>query len=85
MSFSEAGIIAAVFALTYLFFVGGKIIQWDLSGFQPENRKQAKCKKMLGQRHPPFSGANLRRNLRKTFENILLPLAKADICFQGRQ
>lgn len=78
MSFSEAWIIAAVFALTYLFFVGGKIIQWDLSGFQPENRKQAKCKKMLGQRTPPFSNANLRRNLRKSFENILLPLAKAD-------
>lgn len=78
MSFSEAGIIAAVFALTYLFFVGGKIIQWDLSGFQPENRKQAKCKKMLGQRHPPFSGANLRRGIRKSVEKILLPLGKAD-------
>ena len=78
MSFSEAGIMAAAVALIYLFFVGGKIIEWDRSGFQPEKRKRAKCKKMLGQRHPPFSGANLRRNLRKAFENILLPLAKAD-------
>ena len=33
---------------------------------------------MLSQHNPPLSGANLRRSIRRSFENILLPLGKAD-------
>lgn len=78
MSFSDAWIMAAAVALIYLFYVGSKILDFDFSCFQPENRKRAKCKKMLSQHNPPLSGANLRRSIRRSFENILLPLGKAD-------
>ena len=44
MSFSDAWIMAAAVALIYLFYVGSKILDFDFSCFQPENRKNISIK-----------------------------------------
>ncbi len=78
MEISEALFMAASVAAIYLYFMIRNVAQFDFSARQPENRKQAKCIKMLAYRDTPLQGANLRRNLRKAFEKILIPLSRAD-------
>lgn len=78
MSIYSSFIMAAFFTLLYIFYIGVKIIDVDFSCFLPNNSKKAMRKKLLAQRNTPLQGANLRRDIRKAFENILVPLGKAN-------
>lgn len=74
----EAFWLAAVVAVLYTVFIGGKLIELDFSSLDPKNQKAGKLKRLLAERATPLEGTGLRRNIRKAFERVLIPLGKAD-------
>ena len=78
MNLSEALLIAAAIAVSCACFIGEKIIKVDFSGFLPKNRKSERMKKLLIPRETPLQGEKLHGNIRKSFEQVLIPLGKAD-------
>lgn len=78
MNLSEALLIAAAIAVSCACFIGEKIIKVDFSGFLPKNRKSERMKKLLIPRETPLQGERLHGNIRKSFEQVLIPLGKAD-------
>ena len=78
MNIWEAFLLAAAFTLVCAGYVGKKVIGIDLSGLLPKNWKRAKRKRLLAERRTPLQGAGLRDNIKKSFENVLLPLGRAD-------
>lgn len=55
-----------------------KSYQNRLSGLLPKNWKRAKRRRLLAERRTPLQGAGLRDDIKKSFENVLLPLGRAD-------
>ena len=78
MSLSDAFWLAAAFAVLCAYYIGEKIIDIDFSCFLAKNRKKAKYKRLLAKRATPLADMGLRRNIRSAFENVLIPLGKAD-------
>lgn len=78
MDIWEAFMLAAAFTASCVGFVGKKIIEIDLSGILPKNWKRAKRKRLLAERSTPLQGAGLHNDIKKSFEQVLLPLGKAD-------
>lgn len=78
MSLSEALLIAIAVTAIYAYFIGEKIVKIDFSCLQPKNLKSAKLKRLLYNRNTPLQGADLHGDIKHAFENILIPLAKAD-------
>ena len=78
MSLSEAFWIAAAVTVLCAWFIGEKLLDFDLSGLLPENLKRAKLKRLLAERNTPLQGAGLHGDIKEEFEKILLPLGKAD-------
>ena len=78
MSLSDALWMAIAVTAICAYFVGKNIIKVDFSGLQPKNLKRAKLKRLLYDRNTPLQGVGLRGDIKRAFENILIPLAKAD-------
>ena len=74
MSFWDAASMAAAITIALIGFAANKIIDMDFSGLLKRNWKSTKCKKMLAQRKGPWQGTNVQGEIRKTFDEILLPL-----------
>ena len=78
MDLSAALIIAASFAILCTFSIGKRILTIDFSEYSSKNSKKAKLKRLLAKKDTPLSGSKIRRDIRKAFERILIPLGKAD-------
>ncbi len=78
MSMSDAFWIAAAVTIIIAYFIGEKLLDFDLSGILPQNLKPAKLKRLRAKRETPLQGMGLHGDIREEAEKILLPLAKAD-------
>ena len=78
MDLSVALIIAASFAVLCTFYIGKGILTIDFSEYGFKNVKKAKLKRLLTKRETPLHGSKIRRDMRKAFEGVLIPLGKAD-------
>ncbi len=78
MNIWEAFLLASAFTLACAGYVGEKVIEIDLSGLLPKNWKRAKRKRLLTKRSTPLEGAGLHNDIKKSFEQVLLPLYRAD-------
>ena len=79
MHILSALIIAAVASALFLLFVVGIVVYHNFSQiFSPENSKKARFKRLLTQESTPLHSSGLRREIRKAFERVLVPLGKAD-------
>ena len=78
MGLSEAMLLAFATTIICAFAIAEKIIDIDFEQFMPENLKKAKMKRMLAKRETPMQGARLQKDIKDSFENVLLPLGKAD-------
>ena len=78
MSMSDAFWIAAAVTVIIAYFIGEKLLDFDLSGILPQNLKPAKLKRLRAERDTPLHGTGLHGDVREEAEKILLPLAKAD-------
>ena len=78
MGLSVSLIIAASFAVLCTFYIGRMIIAADFSEYLPENFKKAKLKRLLAKKGTPLQDSKIRRDIRKAFEGVLIPLGKAD-------
>lgn len=78
MDLSISLFIAASFAVLCTFYIGKSILTIDFSEYSSKNSKKAKLKRLLAKKDTPLSGSKIRRDIRKAFERILIPLGKAD-------
>ena len=78
MDLSVALIIAASFAILCTFYIGKRILTIDFSEYCSKNSKKAKLKRLLAKRETPLHDSKIRRDIRKAFEGILIPLGNAD-------
>lgn len=78
MGLSEAMLFAFAATIICAFAIAEKIIDIDFAQFMPENLKKAKMKRILAKRKTPLQGARLQKDIKDSFENVLLPLGKAD-------
>ena len=78
MDLSVALFIAASFAVLCTSYIGKRILTIDLSEYCSKNSKKAKRERLLAKRETPLHDAKIRREMRKAFEGVLIPLAKAD-------
>ena len=78
MGLSEAMLFAFAATIICAFAIAEKIIDIDFAQFMPENLKKAKMKRILAKRETPLQGARLQKDIKDSFENVLLPLGKAD-------
>lgn len=78
MDLSISLFIAAAFAVLCTFYIGKSILTIDFSEYSSKNSKKAKLKRLLAKKDTPFSDSKIRRDIRKAFERILIPLGKAD-------
>ena len=78
MDLSAALFIAASFAVLCTSYIGKRILTIDLSEYCSKNSKKAKRERLLAKRETPLHDAKIRREMRKAFEGVLIPLAKAD-------
>lgn len=78
MDLSEAMMFAFAATIICAFAIAEKIIDIDFAQFMPENLKKAKMKRILAKRETPLQGARLQKDIKDSFENVLLPLGKAD-------
>ena len=78
MALSVALFIAASFAVLCTSYIGKRILTIDLSEYCSKNSKEAKRERLLAKRETPLHDAKIRREMRKAFEGVLIPLAKAD-------
>jgi len=78
MDLSISLFIAASFAVLCTFYIGKSILTIDFSEYSSKNSKKAKLKRLLAKKDTPLSDSKIRRDIRKAFERILIPLGKAD-------
>ena len=78
MDLSISLFIAASFAVLCTFYIGKSILTIDFSEYSSKNSKKAKLKRLLAKREPPLHDSKIRKDIRKAFERILIPLGKAD-------
>ena len=79
MNILTALIIAAAASVLFLLFVVGIVVYHNFSQIcSPENAKKARLKRLLTQESTPLHSSGLRREIRKAFERVLVPLSKAD-------
>lgn len=78
MDLSISLFIAAAFAVLCTFYIGKSILTIDFSEYSSKNSKKAKLKRLLAKKGTPISDSKIRRDIRKAFERILIPLGKAD-------
>ena len=78
MDLSISLFIAASFAVLCTFYIGKSILTIDFSEYSSKNSKKAKLKRILAKKDTPLSDSKIRRDIRKAFERILIPLGKAD-------
>ena len=78
MDLSISLFIAAAFALLCTFYIGKSILTIDFSEYSSKNSKKAKLKRLLAKRETPIHDSKIRKDIRKAFERILIPLGKAD-------
>ena len=78
MGLSEAMLFAFAATIICVFAIAEKIIDIDFEQFMPKNLKKAKMKRILAKRETPLQGARLQKDIKDSFENVLLPLGKAD-------
>lgn len=78
MDLSVSLCIAAAFAILCTFYIGKSILVMDFSEYLPKNLKKAKLERLLAKRETPLQNSKLRKDIRKAFERVLIPLGKAD-------
>lgn len=78
MGLSETMMFAFAATIICAFAIAEKIIDIDFAQFMPKNLKKAKMKRILAKRETPLQGARLQKDIKDSFENVLLPLGKAD-------
>ena len=78
MDLSVSLCIAASFAILCTFYIGKSILVMDFSEYLPKNLKKAKLKRLLAKRETPLQDSKIRKDIRKAFERVLIPLGKAD-------
>ena len=78
MDLSISLFIATAFAVLCTFYIGKSILTIDFSEYSSKNSKKAKLKRLLAKKDTPISDSKIRRDIRKAFERILIPLGKAD-------
>lgn len=78
MNAREAMFMAAIVTIAYLYSLGEKIIKVDLTGLLPKNRKSAKRRRLMKERGTPLQGVPLPKEIRTSFEKVLIPLAKGE-------
>lgn len=78
MDLSVALIIAASFAILCTFHIGKRILTIDFSEYSSKNSKKAKLERLLVKKGTPLQNSKIRRDIRKAFERILIPLGNAD-------
>lgn len=78
MDLSISLFIAASFAVLCTFYIGKSILTIDFSEYSSKNSKKAKLKRLLAKKDTPISDSKIRKDIRKAFERILIPLGKAD-------
>ena len=78
MDLSVSLFIAASFAILCTVYIGKRILTIDLSEYCSKNSKKAKLERLLAKKDTPLQNLKIRRDIRKAFEKILIPLGKAD-------
>ena len=78
MDLSVALIIAASFAILCTLHIGKRILTIDFSEYSSKNSKKAKLERLLVKKGTPLQNSKIRRDIRKAFERILIPLGNAD-------
>ena len=78
MDLSVSLFIAAAFAVLCTFYIGKRILTIDFSEYDPKNSKKAKLERLLAKKETPLQNSKIRRDIRKAFERVLIPLGKAD-------
>ena len=78
MDLSVSLFIAASFAILCTFYIGNKILTIDYSEYCSKNSKKAKMERLLAKKDTPLQNSKIRRDIRKAFERVLIPLGKAD-------
>ena len=78
MGLSVSLFIAAAFAILCTYYIGDKILVIDFSAYRPQNLKKAKLERLLAKKDTPLQDSKIRRDIKKAFERILIPLGKAD-------
>ena len=78
MDLSVALIVAASFAILCTFYIGKRILTIDFSEYSSKNSKKAKLERLLVKKGTPLQNSKIRRDIRKAFERILIPLGNAD-------
>lgn len=78
MDLSVSLFIAASFAVLCTFYIGKRILTIDFSEYSSKNSKKEKLKRLLAKKDSPLSDSKVRRDIRKAFERILIPLGNAD-------
>lgn len=77
MGLSDATWFAATVAILLGIYIGERILDIDFSVFLAKNRKNRKIKRMMEQRgDTTLQKSGIRRDIRKAFERILIPLKK---------
>ena len=78
MDLSISLFIAASFAVLCTFYIGKRILTIDFSEYCSKNSKKSKLEKLLAKRDTPLHDSKIRKDMRKAFERILIPLGNAD-------
>ena len=78
MDLSVSLFIAASFAVLCTFYIGKRILTIDFSECCSKNSKKAKFERLLAKRETPLHDSKIRKDMRKAFERVLIPLGKAD-------
>ena len=78
MDLSVSLFIATSFAILCTFYIGKRILTIDFSEYSSKNSKKAKLERLLVKKDTPLQNSKIRRDIRKAFERILIPLGKAD-------
>ena len=78
MDLSAALFIAASFAVLCTIYIGKIILVIDFSEYRPQNSKKAKLERLVAKKDTPLQDSKIRRDIRKAFESILIPLGIAD-------
>ena len=78
MDLSVSLCIAASFAILCTFYIGKSILVMDFSEYLPKNLKKAKLERLLAKKETPLQDSKIRKDIRKAFERVLIPLGKAD-------
>ena len=74
MDLSVSLFIAASFAILCTVYIGKRILTIDLSEYCSKNSEKAKLERLLAKKETPLQNSKIRRDIRKAFEKILIPL-----------